>query len=247
MTVRTQHTQRRRLPLAVLIAVLASLASLAGGCGGDDAPVVDEATLAALDAPALIAASAEATAQQQRFRFVLSHEHGATAIVRGIEMDRAEGTVDGADRMAATIEGSILNQRFEFGIVILEDQSWLQNPLTRRWDTEDLSLGSLFDPRSGVIAAVQGATDARLDGTERLDGVETYRIDATVDAATLSFFSPDASADAALPGTVWIGIDDGFVRRLEVRGAIAPSDDPAVVRRLDLGRYGEDVDIQPPR
>lgn len=247
------HPPQQALPVlrlalpALRPALLLALAvfGAAAACGGEDGQ--DAAALAALDAPGIVAQAAAATAAEERFRFRLEHEHGATEIVRGIEMDRATGAVDGAERMQAEVGGSLLGQRFEFGIVILPGEAWLQNPLTRRWEPEDLSLDSLFDPRAGVVAAVEGAIDPRITARERVDGVDTYRVEAGAPAAALGFFSADVTTDAVIPAVAWVGVDDGLVRRLELRGPLTAREDARIVRRLTLSDWGGDVEILPPR
>ena len=238
-------TRRRARYLALL--VVATLALLAvAACGDDDdddaPPSTDE-----VDPEALVVAAADRMESVERFHFVLEHENGATEIVRDIEMERAEGDVDGATRLQAEIEGTFLSFRFELGIVVLPGEGWIQNPLRGgRWEREEITIDSLFDPQQGVVALMRSARTPEIVGQERVDGVETYRVEATVDSAELTIF-PGAEPGRSVSATAWIGVEEALVHRLEISGPIADGESEEIVRRLELSRFGEDVDIVPPR
>ena len=221
---------------------LASIALLLAACGDDDA-APDASTPEAAD---LVAAAASRMEQVGSFHFELDHENGSTEIVRGIAMDRAVGDIVGVDRLRLTVEGSVGPLDFELGIIILPEQSWIQNPLTRRWEREDISVDELFDPASGVVALMRSAAAPAIEGRERVAGVETYRVTSEVESGELTIF-PGAEPGRLVPATVWIGVNDPLVYRLEVRGPIGDGEEDDIVRRLDLSDFDADFDIAPPR
>lgn len=232
---------------ALLAAAL--LAALALACGGGDEGGEDGAAPEAApppDAAELIAAAADRMAGVERFHFVLDHTRGATEIVRGIEMRRAEGDIDGPDRLRARVEGGLGPIDIDLGIVVLPDESWIENPLTGRWERIEIAIDALFDAREGVAALMRLVRDPAVEGRARVDGVETWRVSATADTDGLAIF-PNAAPGREVRATAWIGAADPLVHRIEVRGPIADGEDRDIVRRLDLGRFGEAVDIVPPR
>ena len=206
---------------------LASLALLLAACGDDDA-APDAPTPEAAD---LVAAAATRMEQVGSFHFELDHENGSTEIVRGIAMNRAVGDIVGVDRLQLTVEGSVGPLDFELGIIILPEQSWIQNPLTRRWEREDISVDELFDPASGVVALMRSAGAPAIEGRERVAGVETYRVTSEVESGELTIF-PGAEPGRIVPATAWIGVSDPLVYRLEVRGPIGDGEEDDIVRRL---------------
>lgn len=228
--------------------VLALLALLAVSClgGGDDDAATPTATPTPVDPVAVMAAAADRMASVERFHFVLEHENGASEIVRGILMTRAEGDIDGPQRLRTEIEGGFGTLKFEIGIVVLPDESWIQNPLTKRWEREDISIDQFFDPQEGIAALIRKARDPVLDRRERLDGIETYRIAAVADSGDLGIF-PNATPGREVQATLWIGVDDPLVYRVDLRGAIADGEAPDILRRIEMSRFGEDVDIAAPR
>lgn len=225
--------------------VLAAALALAAACGGDDGA----APAAAPEPAALLQAAAARMREVQRFHFALEHDGGGTAIVRGITMTSAEGDVDGPERLRIALKGSFASVNIDTAIIVLGDQAWIQNPITRRWEREDISIDDIFDPQRGVVAliAAAAARSPRIAATERIDGVETYRVEATLDSGELGLLPGMPEPGRSVPAIAWIGVDDPVVRRIELRGGVAEGEPAGLVRRLTLSRFGESVTIEPPR
>lgn len=224
------------------MAVLATVLTI--GCGGDGEPP------AAAPAPAVLLNAAAARMREvQRFHFELTHEGGGTAIVRGITMTSAEGDVDGPERLRIALKGSFANVNIDTAIIVLGSEAWLQSPITRRWEREQISIDDIFDPQRGVVALIAAASarDPRITGAERIDGVETYRVEATLDSGELRLLPGESPPGRSIPAIAWIGVADPVVRRIELRGGVAEGEPAGLVRRLSLSRFGESVTIEPPR
>jgi len=183
-----------------LLASLALALTLIACGGGSDIDV------SSVDAEALMTAAAARLAKVQQFHFVLEHERGSTAIVRGLAMSHAEGDVDGFDRLRADIEAKAGPLNLEVSVVIIEGEGWITNPVTGRWERETLAVGDLFDPSTGLAAIVVAADSPRLSGTDRVNGADTYRVETTVDSGVLRSFVPGARAGMPVatrsPGSV---------------------------------------------
>lgn len=225
------------LRLAAL-ATWAGLAALACGRGG---------SVSGVDATDLLRRAADRTEQAQRFHFLIEHENGATVIVNNVQMERAEGDIDGAARMRADIKGKAGPINVQIGIVIIDGDGWLTNPLTGRWEHQPLSIEAFFDPQRGVPALLRQVTAAQSPRREQLNGAAVYRVAAHVDSGALTLLSPGATPGRSLPAVAWIGIDDPRVYRLEVTGAVASGERSDLLRRITLSRFDEPVAIQPPR
>ncbi len=233
---------RRTRPHRAAGALALLLALLLASCGGDDTPP------AALPEPTALLEGAAARMERVRsLHFVLDHEHGATVIVRNIAMTHAEGDLVAPDQMQATLKGGLGPVNFEVGVVIIGGDAWIQNPLNRRWEDEDITIDQVFDPREGVVALVRSAQSPRVTAIERVDGVDAYRVEATVDSGDLTILPGNPPAGRAVPATAWIGVEDQLVRRVELRGGVATGEPDNLVRRLTLSRFDEDVSIVPPR
>lgn len=226
--------------LTALACLLAT--ALLAACGSDDP---EPAALPA--ATTVLEQSATRMEQLRSMHFLLEHEKGSTEIVRGIAMTRAEGDVVTPDKMQATVKGGLGPVSFEIGIVILGDQAWIQNPLNRRWESEDITIDQVFDPRQGVIALVRSTRDATVAATEEVGGVDCYRLEATLDSGDLDLLPGDPAPGKSVPTRAWIGVDDHLVRKVELRGPVAEGESANLVRTLTLSRFDEDITIAPPR
>lgn len=230
-----------RLSVRAAFASLLLAIGLLAACGDGESLPVD-----GLDAVALLAAAADRTEQVQSFHFVLEHERGSTEIVRGVNMERAEGDVAGGQRLRVDIEGSAGPLNIKLGIVILEDEAWITNPLTGRWEREDISIAELFDPATGITALIRAVTDPRVTGSDRIDGVQTYRVEATVDSGDVRLFG-DPRPGRVLRAKAWIGVEDALIHRIELEGALRPGERDDLLRRITLTRFGSDPEIVAPR
>ena len=225
-------------------AALALLAAVACSCGGGG----DETTeLSVVDARALLLSAADRMEGVESFRFDLTHENGATEIARGLRMERARGEVIGSERLRAEVRARAGPLAVDVEIRIVDGEGWMTNPLTGRWEREDLTLESIFDPVGGVTALMRAASDPRLVGRESVDGVDFYRVEAGVASDDLGLLVPGAEAGRTLVAEALVGVDDPVVRRGLIRGAASAAEDAALVRRLEISGVGEDCAIEAPR
>lgn len=220
--------------------MLAFLAS----CGDDDGGGGD---LADVDADDLLARSADRMEQVDSFHFEVDHENGSTQIVGGIGMQHAEGVVQGAERMQLEVEARFASTNIRTGIVILPGESYLQNPLTGRWQEQEIDISDLFDPATGVTGLMRNVGDeVEVVDREEAGGVDSYVIETTVDSGNLTAFVGNAQPGNEVTARVWIGVDDLLVRRIDVVGPLGPSEADNILRRLTLSQFDEPVQITAP-
>jgi len=229
-----------RLVAPTAVPLMFVLAACGGGGGSVDVEGVD--------ARDVLDRSAERMEALTSFAFEVEHENGATEIVGGIRMVTASGAVQGTDRMRLEVQARFANTNIQTGIVILPGEGYLQNPLTGRWQRQDgMDISDFFDPARGVTALMRGTTAVEVVGSERIDGVDSYILQATLDSGDLGIFVGNAPAGHDVSARVWIGVEDLLVRQVEVYGPLAPNDTDNVVRRLLLSDFDATVEIIAPR
>lgn len=199
-----------------------------------------------IDATALLEDAAKRTDLVRSFHFFLEHEGGDTQIVRGLNMTRAEGDVVGKDKFYVEVEASIGPLNLRVQIVVIDDDAWITNPLTGRWESEDISISEVFDPATGVTAIMRAAKGARVTGTEYVNNTLTYQVDATVDSGDVKLFG-EAPSGQTLVARAWIGVDDPLVHRIEVVGDLNTRESEDLMRTLTLSRFDADLEISPPQ
>jgi len=231
-----------RLRMIHLVGLLGlAILAVSAGCGEA------EPDLEAVSAEELLLISAERLASLEAFAFTLVHENGYTQIVRGLAMERAEGEVAGPERMQAELRARAGPINVNLRLIILPEGSWITNPLTGQWESEDISIAQFFDPATGVAALMTELSNVEVTGSEVISGAATRRIEGTVDSGALETLLPGVARGQPLTVRLWIGVDDPVVHRLEVIGAVEPGDSPDLVRRLTLSDFGSEFQIQAPQ
>ena len=214
-------------------------AFLLTACNGDDAPAEE-----VVDPVALLDSAATRLESVESFHFVIEFEDGAAEIVRGLSMERAEGNVVVPDEIDARVNASLGPINAEIGIIVADGQGYLTNPLTGRWEEEDISVADVFDLQTGVTSIMRSAQDPEITGNEDIDSVSTYRVEATLPSSELSLI-PGVRQNQTLDATAWIGVDDPLVYRVQLVGAMFDENESTVT--LDLSDFDQPVEIEPPQ
>lgn len=231
----------RRLPLlALLVSVLAGgvFASACRG-GGGDAPKADGADV--------LRRGAERMDRVKSFHFELEHEKGTTQIVRNLQMVSASGDVVPPDRLRLDAKAKSGPLNIAVGIIAIPGHSYITNPLTGRWEEEQISVAAFFDPAIGVTALMRAATEPRVTGAEKVEGRNTYRVEASVDSGSMTLFTSNPVAGRKLKARAWVGVDDPVLVRVEIEGAVTEGEPAALLRRLTLSKFDEPIQINAPQ
>jgi hypothetical protein len=226
----------------------------------------------AQDATALLVQAAAAMAELRSFHFALSTPQGTTAILDAFELLRLEGDVARPDRYRASIEATAAGFDVSIEAIGVGDRLWVTDPMAGGEFVEvpldggagdgGPTLEQLVNPDRLWLAALASVTDAVVVGENEIDGEPVTRVDGLVDlsqvlgeggaaAAVAVVGTPTEGAGLVaplldpLPVSAWL-TESGHLRRLEVEGALLTGEAENVVRRLDLTRFDEPVEIEPP-
>jgi len=227
---------------ALLASASLLVAVVLAGCGGGGLDV----DTSGVDVPELLTMSADRMDAVDSFRFELEHDNGTASIVRGLQMVRAEGDVEGADRMHLLVEAKAGPLNAEIEMIVLPGEGWITNPLTGRWEKETIDVSEFFDPAEGVTGLMRSLDEGEITGAETLNGFDTYRVEASISSELMTLFG-NAREGETIRLKAWIGIDDPLVHRVEAVGGIVEGEPNNLVRRLTLTDFDESFDIQAPR
>ena len=230
----------RRTTSLVIFVVLSALAL---ACGNDDD--ADES----VDAQALLTRASEALGGVSSFHFALTHENnGSTPIVLSLALTEANGDVQMPDKLQGSLKAKAGPLNVDMKIVAIGTDLWATDPFSSSWQKlgGSFRLNQIFDPSKGIREIVRTAKDPAVSGQETLDGAATYRVTVKVGGEALRTLLPVAQAGREVPVTLWIGKDDGLIRRIRLEGPLNGSEPTNIARRLDLSAYNQPVQIVPP-
>lgn len=231
---------RRRLALLSLVMAILVGGVLASACrsGGSGSKA---------DGADVLRRGAERMDRVKAFHFDLEHENGTTQIVRNLQMVTATGDVVPPDRLRLDAKAKAGPLNIAVSIVTISGHSYITNPLTGRWEEEQIVVSQFFDPAVGVTALMRAATEPRVTATEKIDGRNTHRIEAFVDSGSLTLFAANATPGRKMKARAWVGVDDPVLVRVEIEGAVSDSEPANLVRRLTLSKFDEAIQINAPQ
>ncbi len=231
---------------ALLLYALLVVASTA--CGGGDKPK-QAASATPPDAAMVLKQAADRMEKLTSFHFVLDHEKGASPIVLGLLMNRAEGDVVRPDRLRADVDATFSGVKLQVKLISIGDRAQITNPFNpSQW--QDLPSGTklsdVFDPAAGTTAALRSVKDPKITGEDTINGVKAWKIEGDVDAAAVSALATIAESGYTARGAAWIAQDTFNVLRIRLDGQLGSKDTQGVIRRLELSRFDDNITINPP-
>jgi len=107
-------------------------------------------------------------------------------------------------------------------------------------------LSKLFDPKSGLPAALPSGTNTRYLGSEQIAGVDTDKISTTYSADQVSQLLGGVVKPAGdVQATIWVGRSDHYVRRVNLNGPLLEAGKSVQVA-VDLHDFNQPVTITTP-
>jgi hypothetical protein len=216
----------------------------------------------AQDAQALLSEAAANVAALESFAFALSTQNGETQFIEGITLQSITGAVKRPDSFYAEAEVDLILAKITIKMLSVDGRLWFTNPLEGGDAYTEIDLSGagevdptvLINPDRLILPALETVVNPVIAGTESLDGIETTRVEGTVDLSQVVNVSatPEAgeaggffTLPASMPFAAWIDTER-LVRRVELTGAILEGEADDIIRRVDLSAFNEPVDIQAP-
>lgn len=253
---------RRRLVLSSLagagmLAIGAPAARQVGAQASTPAASTTPSATGAEDAVTLLTTASETMAALKTFHFEVETLQGGDTSL-GVNIQKIEGDVRRPLDFQATIDAKVPFGTITIRAVGLDGVFSIQNPLATdgSWMTLDggNEMLSLVNPDIILLLAVRAVQDAKIDGTEKMDGEETTLVTGQIDFQTIAkTFGNDgersgvASQLATTPLDVMIWIDGNTrIHAIELDGALLAIDSDSSARMITFSAFDEPVDITPP-
>jgi lipoprotein LprG len=226
----------------VLVALLFALVAGTAGCDKESA-TPDPTSLP--DGAQLVSASATAMRAVKNAHVTMTVE----GTIASLPLKRADGVVTQTGDAEGTVQLEQLGNLVELGFVIVNKTVYLKGP-TGAWQQVPLAMAATFydpsailDPTKGVANVLATAKNAKTEAKETVDGRETYRVAADLDAAAMVAVVPGVAEGAT--GKLWLDAQDSRLRKavFSVRSGGSP---PATVT-VNVTDFDAPVTISAPK
>ncbi len=199
---------------------------------------------------ALIQQAAAVMTALRSYHFALTYKRGQTVLVRRarLHMKRARGDVVRPDRLRVAVEAKLGPIGVDVSVISVQQRVWVDfKGITDELSIEDDVATLLLNPTALLIGTVSTIDEPRFVGIEEMNGKPATRITGVLDPRRLPADAAKSVFSEAPPSPIdlWLD-DDGRIVRLEQIGPLIKSDSDDVIRQLDLSRYNELFDIEPP-
>jgi len=165
-------------------------------------------------------------------------------------LKRVTGNLLRPDKLKAIVRVSTLGLVSEVGLISIEQDSYVTNPLNQQWQKLPPEWGWYFDPRApfneeyGIPAVVPLVPMQKL-GLAEIEGQSYYHLQGTAQGEQITIWTAGLIADGDVPITLWIDPQTFLIRRVTM---VETSSDPEkpTTWQIDFTEYGNPVEVQAP-
>jgi hypothetical protein len=177
---------------------------------------------------------------------------GAGIVVGGLTLSSATTKVQVPGESDTTIKVKQGDFLVDLRVVTTGGHTYLRLPFsqftevtpTQAREVPDLS--QMFDPKTGLAAALPAGSNTRYLGTEQVAGVDTDKISTTYTADQVAQLLGGVARPAGdVQATVWVGRSDHYVRRVSLNGPLLEAGKNVQVV-VDLHDFNQPVTIATP-
>ena len=265
ISMRTPLLSRRRLFLVgsggVAVAATSGAGSLSVSAGqatppaSPDASPVADALTGEPEATSLLRDAAAAMAGLDTFQFEIATTRGQSTILQGLEVQTIAGAVRRPLDFTATVTVGLPFGSIDLSAVGVGGRAYIQDPLS---NGEWIELAgaeqavALINPDTLILSSISVIQDARIEGTEDIDGAETTRIAGTIDFAASAeqlgggaVELPAEISSEPVDLLVWVDEQNRIVE-IEIAGPLLATENDDVVRTVSFFGFDEPVEIEAP-
>lgn len=224
--------------IAVLVSIFAAILLIAGCSSApkSDAPLPDGATL--------IKDSEQTTRQQKSVHLELT----VTGKIDALPIESVSGDLTNAPAVAAQGKANLLafGQSFKDVDFVVVDGT-LYGALTPGSFTNFGPAADIYDvaailsPDVGLANVLANVSDAKSEGRETVNGVDTVKISGKVTGKAVNGIAPQIAATGDVPATVWVK-EDGDHDLVQAKIDTAPNTSV----QMTLSDWGKTVNVTKP-
>ncbi len=174
-----------------------------------------------------------------------------TISFQGFSLVSATAAVRVPDQSDTTYKVRQNDIQVGFEVVTLQGHVYFKPPLLRFTEltpqqaAEIPDLARLFDPAHGLPAVIPAGRNPQYEGSESVNGVDSYHVSAIYTAAQINGLLPQLSSQGDVTADVWVGGSDHYIRKALLGGNFGDNGTLSVVE-VDLSNFNETVNIASP-
>src|SRR5712691_1419313 len=113
-------------------------------------------------------------------------------------------------------------------------------------DAADIpDLAKLFDATTGLPAVIPAGRNPKYLATEKVDGVDSDKVEATYSASQVHSMLPQLNSSGDVDAVIWIGASDHLIRKAILSGLFGDNGTPSSVE-VDLSGFNASITIPTP-
>lgn len=208
------------------------------------------------DAVKLLNTAAQAMGALKSFHFDVETTRGESSAM-GLNLKKISGDVQRPLDFQTDISVDIPFGSITVRAVGVNGKFYIQDPFskTESWKTFNASsdILALVNPDVIILMAVNLISDAKIDGSEKFDGVEAQRITGNVDFKSVAqklgggaTALTDQLAQGPIPVTTWVS-KDNMILGIEIDGPLLAAEADNVVRLVSFSAFNQPVTIEAPK
>jgi hypothetical protein len=231
-----------RLVMGVLLLLLAA-------CGNQDQD--NETSADVPDVSTLLPSAAAAIADVTSLRFTLDVTGTTNVDTAGtIQLLDARGTLARPDKVDVQFQVRVLGaQTVSIRMITIADESWTTDLITGKWGPAPREFGYdpgvLFDTENGLAPVINAIRDPRIVREETIDDVGTWKVEGSIDEATIGPVTGETMQGTVLLG-LWIDKETNRPVRFRLQETDESGKEDPATWTMDLGNFDEPVTIEPP-
>lgn len=106
-------------------------------------------------------------------------------------------------------------------------------------------VAKLFDPTTGLPSVIPGGRNARYIGVDKVDDVDSYKVEATYSADQVRGMLPQLNSSGDVDAIIWVGGSDHFIRKAILSGPFGDNGSASSVE-VDMAGFNAAVSIATP-
>ncbi len=165
-------------------------------------------------------------------------------------LKHVDGDLFRPDKVRGLVKVSSLGIVTEIGLISIEGQSYVTNPLNQRWEILPPEWGWYFDPRLPFdekygIPAVAPNIPIEKVGVEQIDDDFYYHLEGVAQGEQVMWWTAGMISSGDVPVSLWINTDTFLIHRVHMVELVSDPERPTEWD-IRLSNFNQPLDIQPP-